>query len=379
MKVAIYVRELDVKGGTHKQVLRLAQHLSYQGHDIHIITSFYVRGRGYSDFDKLQVIKLSGPMSLGILGRVRSIFKAVWLAIKMPYVDIINLHDSGCIVFGVVSKILGKGKKYVWQINDLNKAFRVGAHSNQVMNTLREKYIRLVNRCWASLVDVITVNVEKNQSRVRDHLYRDAILMYCGVDFPSINFSVLPAADPFKLLSVGVFFSYRNYETLIDGCALANQCLSVPLELTIVGDTRYAPEYVRFVRDRAYALNVSLAIREELTEEELDRQIGESHAFAFVNVDQSWGLSVFEAAARATPVILSKSVGASELLYNKPGFMMVDPMSAQEIAGAILGLALNPTKMELMGAMAQETVKGMSWKTMYCSPVESLFKKLLSE
>jgi len=379
MKVAIYVSELDVKGGTHKQVSRLAQHLQHKGYNVLIVSPHYVKGLGYPEFDKFQILTVPGPLTHGILGKVRSLLKAVWLAIKMPQVDIVNLHDNRCIVFGAVSKILGKGKKHVWQINDLHPSFRVGAHNNQLKKKLRERIMQHANRCWGSWVDAITVNVGKNQSRVKEHLHQDALLMYCGVDFPTDNFTVLPAAEPVKLLSIGVFFSYRNYETLVDGCAWANQSLSVPIELTIVGDTRYEPGYVKKIRERASLRAVSLTIREGLSQEELDQQIAGSHAFAFINVDQSWGLSVFEAAARATPIILSKSAGASELLKDKPGFMMVDPMSAQEIAEAILALAMNPVKMESMGAMAQETVKGMSWEGMYCSPVESLFKELLRD
>jgi glycosyltransferase involved in cell wall biosynthesis len=379
MKVAIYVSELDVKGGTHKQVLRLAQYLKNQGHEIHLVTSCYVPGIGYPELNEFAILSISGPSVNGLFWKVYSVVKSLRLAVKLPQVDIINLHDNRCIAFGLACKILGKGKKCVWQINDLHPAFGIGAHCNQSPKKLKEKLICYANQLLAKCVDQITVNVGKNQSRAKEHLHRHALLMYCGVDFPSVNFTPLLPGEPFRLLSIGVFFSYRNYETLVDGCALANQRLSVPLELTIVGDTRYEPGYVKKIRERASLRAVSLTIREGLSQEELDQQIAGSHAFAFINVDQSWGLSVFEAAARATPVILSKSAGASELLKDKPGFMMVDPMSAQEIAEAILALAMNPVKMESMGAMAQETVKGMSWEGMYCSPVESLFKELLRD
>jgi glycosyltransferase involved in cell wall biosynthesis len=193
-----------------------------------------------------------------------------------------------------------------------------------------------------------------------------------------VEFSVQSAAAPFRLLSTGVFVPYRNYETLVDACALANQSLDKPIDLTIVGDTRYNPEYVKKIRELAVSSKVSLTIRENLCQEELDRQVAASHAFAFVNVDQSWGLAVFEAAARAKPVILSKSVGASELLDGRPGFLMVDPLSPREIAEAIVSLATDAQKLESTAVMARDSVKDMSWERLYCAPAEALFERLLA-
>jgi len=41
MRIAIIVRDLDIKGGTQKQVLRLAQFLKNKGHTVEIITYDY--------------------------------------------------------------------------------------------------------------------------------------------------------------------------------------------------------------------------------------------------------------------------------------------------------------------------------------------------
>ncbi len=65
--------------------------------------------------------------------------------------------------------------------------------------------------------------------------------------------------------------------------------MSVQIKLTIVGDTRYNPEYAEYIRQLAISVGVDLSIHENLSQSDLDRQFQHSHAFAFVNVDQSWG------------------------------------------------------------------------------------------
>jgi glycosyltransferase involved in cell wall biosynthesis len=378
VKVAIYVSELDVKGGTHKQVLRLAQHLRARQHDVRIITARYVPNLGYPEFTDFPILTMPEFSSLGLFGKLLNRLRPAWLAMRMPSVDIVNVHDNRGLLFGLVAKILGKSKRYAWQINDLDPAFKIGAHSKHQRPTIRDIRQRIVNRWWAHWVDAITVNVSKNRTRVQEFLGQDATVLFCGVDFPETTFAVQAASTPFRLLSLGVFFPYRNYETLVIACAQANQQLDKPIHLTIVGDTRYNLGYVEKLRNLAVTAKVTLTIYENLSQADLDSQIADNHAFAFVNVDQSWGLAVFEVAARSTPVILSQSVGACELLGGKPGFLMVDPLSPDEIAAAIVSLATDAQKLMSTAVMARNTVKDMTWVSLYCEPSEALFERLLA-
>lgn len=378
MRIAIYVSELDIKGGTHKQVLRLAQYLRDRHHDVQIVTARHVHGLGYPEFAEFKILTLPEDVSTGLIGKLMVRLRPARLAMRMPKADLINIHDNRGILFGFVAKLLGKGQRFVWQINDLHPAFKTGAHSEQPHITARDVPHRLVNRLWAALTDGITVNVGKNRARVKECLAQEATVLFCGVDFPDAEFPPKTASSPFRLLSTGVFFPYRNYETLIASCALVNQGVKIPIELTIIGDTRYNPDYAEKIRALALTSKVALTILENLSQAELDQQIAESHAFAFVNIDQSWGLAVFEAAARTTPVILSKSVGAAELVGGKPGFLMVDPTSAEDIASSIAKLESDPEFQRAVAVMARETVKNMSWESLYCAPSEALFKRLLA-
>lgn len=50
MKIAVVVSELNIRGGTHKQVLRLCQYLRKKGNDVCIYTKYYDLSKTYSEF-----------------------------------------------------------------------------------------------------------------------------------------------------------------------------------------------------------------------------------------------------------------------------------------------------------------------------------------
>ncbi len=110
MKIAIYVSELDVKGGTHKQVLRLAQYLRTKNHEILIITPRYISNQGYPEFSDFRVLSTPEQTGRGIFSKIKRRLSPVRLAINMPKVDIINVHDNRVILFAAAAKLLGKGK-----------------------------------------------------------------------------------------------------------------------------------------------------------------------------------------------------------------------------------------------------------------------------
>lgn len=373
MKIAIYVAELDVKGGTHKQVLRLAEYLVRQGNSVRLFTPTYVPSTTFPEFEKLDIVKLYDGPPRSRLERLIRRTAPLRLALKLPLMDVVNIHDNRALPFFFTAWLLNRARSYVWQINDLHHSFRLGNSTNGPTRWYHP-IARALNRLMAHLVDSVTVNVGKNVERVRQSLGVNAELLYCGVDLPAkaVNMS-LPPITPFRVLSTGVFFTYRNYERLIEAAAQAVEQLGQPLELTIVGDTRYAPGYVQQVRTIANSKRVNLSIKENLSEKELEDEIANCHVFAFVNIDQSWGLAVFETAARGRAVILSNSVGAAELLSNSAGVYLIDPTSVDQITQALIGFMTNPQQCREYGQAAAYSVSDMTWDKMYCSKVEALF------
>lgn len=373
MKVVLYVAELDVKGGTHKQVLRQAQYMKARGHQVQVFTPVYVPSATFPEFEELEVV----TPRVAATGRLASVLAAGSLAFDTPSVDVIHVHDNRCLLYFFFLRLLRRSKKIVWQINDLHPSFRIG-NSSDAPKKWRHGVGQWLNRRMAASVDAITVNVGKNVDRVRQYLGAKAILFHCGVDLPEGEVSENQSnVDRLKILSTGVFFPFRNYERLILACGQISRSTGIKLHVTIVGDTRYSPGYVQSVKNAARNEGVSLRILENLTDSQLAEEIKSACAFVFVNIDQSWGLSVFEAAARAKPVVLSRSAGASELLSGKPGFEMVDPESVESIQSALSKLVMDPKYADEQGSYARLAVQDMTWDRMYSAPVEALFLRLL--
>lgn len=379
MKIALYVAELDIKGGTHKQVLRLAEYLMSAGHEVSVWTPFHDPERTYAGFAGVDVHSLPRAKP----GRV---LPYLLLALKLPRFDVVHIHDNRGVVFFIAAKLLMRARVFVWQINDLHPGFGLG---NSAALTRRRRSVvhRIANRLMAKAVDAVTVNVSKSVRRAADLLHVPAHLFHCGVDLPAREPTAADSAgwvshDPsnraFQLLSTGVFAGYRNYETLIESADQARNWLGRDVAVTIVGDTRYDAPYAQRIRQLASERSIKLSILENLSDEALGEQIDACDVFVFINIDQSWGLAVFEAAAACKPVVLSKSVGAAELLSGMAGFLTVDPLSTAEVAAAIVSLLKDGATRGALGRQARAAVEEMTWPATYGQPVENLFRTLLT-
>ena len=58
MKVAIVINELNIRGGTHKQVLRLCEYLEEQKIEMLLLTKYYDPEKTYPEFEKYHPVSL---------------------------------------------------------------------------------------------------------------------------------------------------------------------------------------------------------------------------------------------------------------------------------------------------------------------------------
>ena len=99
MKIAIAIQDLNMRGGTHKQVLRLSQYLKKNGHDITIISKYVDLDKTYGDFQDFTIIsgtkRLARPRQK-IIRNVLSLIASWKLARRVASdFDVLNIHDSG--------------------------------------------------------------------------------------------------------------------------------------------------------------------------------------------------------------------------------------------------------------------------------------------
>lgn len=382
MKIAFFINELNIYGGTHKQLLKLLEYTEKQGVDFCVITKVVDYGKIYDGFrkyaDKTIVIR-ERPFiykMLKMLGAKKIVLKNDCEYIKKLIYDcdIINIHDYG---FEFLQPAF-EGKKVCWQVNDLPGCFRVGVHSNsKVSKRMLEKQNML--RENARYITDFTVNVGKNAERIKQCFGRDAHVFYCGVDPICIERDINETLIRFEhrkinLLTSGVMLPYRNYETQIYVVKHLRE-KGYDANLNIIGNLRDS-KYTKIIKNLIDSENLGEYIHicgqvDNSTFEQLHKQ---ADIFLFVNIDQSWGLAVFEAMSCGLPVLVSNSVGAIEILNNRVDSIFVNPKNVEEIMNVIIGLVENKEYYCSISAKAQEFHRLWTWDNAYSSKMISLFR-----
>lgn len=378
MKIAVIVNELNIRGGTHKQVLRLCQYLKEHNINFVLCTKIYESEKTYKEFESFDIISLydrkSNVEALDQKHDNQNLFNII-----PDDVDIFNVHDNQ--LNGLIYLALRKRKKVVWQINDMPSAFHVGV--NEKSDHLIKDYLtKLAIKHMAKKIDTITVNVSKNKDRVKNGMKRDAKVLYCGVDInkglKKHSFSDL--GEEFTVLSMGVFLPYRNYEALIysvdklrrEGCKI---------RLDIIGDTNADVGYAQKIQNMIIERKVDKHVKiwGQVDDDIYNKLFNAANAFAFVNIEQSWGLAVFEAMSAGLPTIVSNSVGAIELLHHNVDSIILDPQNIDEICTILRKLTIDETYYNRISDESARAVKEFTWDKLYSSKMLEIFYKLSEE
>lgn len=375
MRVAVMVNELTIRGGTHKQVLRLCEFLKNQKVDFTLFTKELNYDLTYPEFGKFDIVSVK-DVSTSDKGRQYAIFKLV----KKAY-DIVNIHDGGFEFLIILLKRFSKSK-IVWQINDLPGTFdyrrNPGVELKVTNDNLLKKIKRKLFQRIGKRVEVITVNVTKNRKRVQACFDRDAEVLYCGVDFnTSLVVHEYLNDKKIRLLSTGVFFPFRNYETLLY-VVRELKTIGYDVELKIIGATTWDKEYSAKIIAMISELEIqnNVFVLGQVNEKEYVSVYNDSEIFLFMNINQSWGLAVFEAMSCGLPVIVSDSVGAIELLHNNYDSIILSPSDVSGIVAAIVKLKNDFNFYNMISKNAVIAVSQYTWENMYCKKMLDIFKRL---
>jgi len=378
--ISVLVNEIDIMGGTHKQVLRFCEYLESRGENFELVTKYLNLDKTYPDFNKFNIKYLL--TSKRKINRIAGLFYDFFLQFKIYLLinknaKILNIHDNGLPLVILLARVFGK--KIYWQINDLPGGFSVGNAKSKNTTLLRSLY-KLISRFFykkviVKCVHTITVNVAKNRERVNLLLNRDATVLYCGVDrWKGKNIDRLGYSNSIKLLSSGVFFPYRNYETQVKLVKKMKQS-GMDVELNIIGSTLLDTVYSEKIKNLVDSQKLSdcIKIHGQVTQEEYIKLHENSDLFIFINIDQSWGLAVFEAMSSGLPVIVSNSVGATEVLHDGVDSFFVDPIDVDQILLKITTLK-NFEKYKQMSTAAHNYVTELTWDNMYSKKLFAVMK-----
>jgi glycosyltransferase involved in cell wall biosynthesis len=369
--IVFLIYDLKIKGGSHKQFLKMLEYTDEQNIDFKVITSHLDLKNTYPGFEKFKnkITVVQRKKGRYLVSKVLNhfiYFDALKNAISKG--DIINIHDGG------FEKYLGafRGKKVFWQVNDLHQCFNEGV-SNSVKKSFLNKILKIYVKSNISIITKFTVNVSKNAERIKKHFNRDAHVFYCGIEslgFVKENTNSFQrfAANKINLLSSGVFFPYRNYETQIKVVKrLRKEGLDV--SLNIFGSTMMDIEYSNKIKKIIFDENLSdyIKVLGQIDYDHFLELHKNSDLFLFVNIDQSWGLAVFEAMSCGLPVILSESVGATEILHNGIDSVFVQPTNDLQIANEIIKMMSDEKYYLEISTISSNFHENYSWNKSYCS------------
>lgn len=385
MKILVTINELNIRGGTHKQVLRLCEYLS-KNNEVIIYTKIYEKEKTYPEFEKFNIVSSNiidinnGNIFKKIISKLKNykIEKKIFKDL-LKKVDIVNAHDfSEARIIRLAKKA---NKKVVFQINDMPVYFLEGNAKGKKDN-FKNKIKRVIFKQLIKGVDVITVNVTKNKEVVKRRLNKDAIVLYCGVDINKKldRHNNMHDEKALKLFSSGVFLTYRNYETLVkvvDKIVKNNGIVHLDIMGSIDSDKEYANYIKKMIADMN--LDKYITIWGQVDDEKYVELHNNADMFLFVNINQSWGLAVFEAMSCGLPVIVSESVGAIELLTDKEDSIILDPENVDSIYNEIMNLKNDKKYYEKISTNAYEKVKSFTWDKLYSSKMLELFEKITKE
>lgn len=153
------------------------------------------------------------------------------------------------------------------------------------------------------------------------------------------------------------------------------------MRLDIIGRTDYALDYYKAIQHQVSEnhLDNCIKIWGQVDDNIYSELFNKADIFAFINIEQSWGLAVFEAMSAGIPTIVSNSVGATELLHNDEDAIILNPKSVDEICRVIKRLMTDEKYYNRISDEAARVVKEFSWDKLYSSKMLDIFKKLSEE
>ncbi len=222
-----------------------------------------------------------------------------------------------------------------------------------------------LDKIFVHFIDKIFTLDEKNKKRVAKYYQRKASVIHPGVDFSFFSLGKISLAQKkwhlkkgFIITCVGTLSPMKNQEVLVD--AVKQLISEIPdIHLLLGGDGPLKRALEKKVL--LYKLSHHVTFLGKLETKDLPHLFAGSDILVFPALNQTWGLTPFEAACVGTPSIVSDDCGASEVIGKQQIGIVVKP-TADAIAHAIMQLQ-SKEKRQYLGKKAKEYVKKhMTWE-----------------
>lgn len=403
MKIAIIVPRLNVKGGTQRQAVMLAQELQKKGHDITLYTFRFVKEDCYNNvLNNLRVVSLDAYDPQWNRSRIRSFTRRHFFidfvnknaACRMlaqhidKDTDILNPHAQLGYRVAYYFKKNIRDIPSVWMMNDMVSKTWGFWRDSRVHPSVRAPWLkRFVYWCvdWYDKRYILKQNAivvldHSNKKWVKEYYGQDARVVRSGLDTEQFRYSKRhpPRHKTVSILMTGILFYHRRYEDAIHALSLLRR-RGYDATMSIIGDYstydgRYHAELVALIERLHVQKYIHFLGR--VSDEELERAYHTHDVFLFSNFLQTWGLAPFEAMATGLPVIVSRGAGAHEVLTDAENALLVDAQSPDQIASAIEKLIHTPDLYEQLSKNGREFVEqNITWRK-YADSMLAIFESI---
>lgn len=388
-KVLLMIRSLEVSGGSEKVITELYNYFSNKGYDLEIITTLFDKKRCYphdlskakikciSRIDKLpsfikSLLHINNPLLIAIQ------YFCFWLLAvgKTNNCRMIIVNDDFTATMLSVLPT-NNVNKVIWYMNHqlspviIDSYKRRTSKNSKFINNIRH-YV--YNKAF-SKIHSFAVWSKHNKSLVERYIKRKAFVVYGAADvqkYSKIKKQIRKNNLEFNILSIGVLYPYRRYEDIIKAVNVLKH-RKVKCKLTIVGRSDFSKEYLKQIQKLTYNLDLTKEVNfvEFLSDSQKFTAYTNADVFVFVNNENSWGISVFEAVSASIPVVISNNIGAVDIIDDNLGWV-VKACDSDMLAKTLYQLHMNPKLAVQKSKLAKKKIsKLLTWKA-FAERIESL-------
>ncbi len=371
MKIAIILRKIKLKDGIQAEAFSLGMELKRMGHEITMYTYDFDPALALPDLVKeFEIISLEPGEKekeekiFGIFSRPSYLVKwnkrnreARRLAHKIHRdTDLLNPHSSMTYPVSAYFKKEIRDIPSVWLVSSLplhRWRFRV----IKIIDPGR-KIPPFLKRLFYYFMDEIEIRKfirrhrivalsETNRKNITDLIRQDADVVYAGTDISKFPYKERASlvGKRIRVLLTGTLFTYRRFEDTIDAVKLLID-KGYDARITIIGAYKHILPYYERLRKRVehHGITDNVSFLGFVKEEDLSR-IYQEHDMTVSSVatqEAGIGLTILDAMACGTPVIISRGAAACEVLTDGINALFVNPKAPAEIAAALEVLFKNP-------------------------------------
>lgn len=161
------------------------------------------------------------------------------------------------------------------------------------------------------------------------------------------------------LLYVSHFYSYKNFERLIEAYGRLEPEITRQFRLVLVGSPADAVYFRKMQAKIASLDSTQVVLISDLEMEELGVLYAHASAFVFPSLVEACPNSLLEAMSYGLPIITGNIEPMRE--FGGDAARYFDPLSAQSIADALRGVLLDSELRGIMGEKARDAVAQFTW------------------